>query len=70
MTNPFAHDIESNAARDYSFSEDQGVPSKHVASFAAAMDAPSSNLGEADYRFPAGRQFSDRPGQYPRGYAP
>jgi hypothetical protein len=58
MSSPFAHDTTSNAQTDFSFADDQGVPDRHLVSFQQAMSAPSSNLGEADYRYPG-----LRPGQ-------
>ena len=61
MSNPFSHDATSNAATDYSFAEDQGVPNHHLVSFAEAMDAPRDSLSEQDYRFPDARTGGDEP---------
>jgi hypothetical protein len=76
MTNPFAHDTTSNAAGDYNFSEDDGVPAQHMTGFAqAAMSAPNDSLGETDYRVPPSsnqpsQTVTPRPGSYPQAYAP
>lgn len=55
MSTPFGADDMSNAQTDFSFSDDEGVPDRHVTSFGQAMDAPGDSLSEEDYRYPGGR---------------
>lgn len=61
LSTPFSADDMSNAQTDFSFSDDQGVPNRHLTSFGQAMDAPADNLGEDDYRFPGARLRGDDP---------
>jgi hypothetical protein len=61
MTNPFLHDVTSNAQTDFSFNDDEGVPAGHLVSFTQAMDAPNDPLSEEDYRYPGGRPGGDEP---------
>jgi len=55
MTNPFAHDRQSNTQTDFSFADKQGMAGHAAASLGAAMGAPASSLGETDYRYPRAR---------------